>query len=117
HDGAVSFATVSLQEATALQALMGWLDPTVEVVDREIILGGRSETENREANLRDMADSKQVATAVALERLGYEVVEHGTGAVVLGVVETAPAAEVLTRGDTVVGVDGAPVTLKEHLIE
>lgn len=117
HDGEVAFATVSLREATALQALMGWLDPTVEVVDEETILGSRTPEENRDINLREMSDSKQVATAVALQRLGYEVIQYGTGAVIVGVVEDAPASRVLARGDVVVSVDGVPITLKEQLID
>jgi Lon-like protease len=116
-EGDISFATVSLRQATALQAVMGWFDPTVEVVDRDLILGGRSEDENREANLRDMSNSKDVATAVALERLGYDVTEQGTGAVIVAVVSDVPAALVLTRGDVVVAVDGEPVMLKEDLID
>jgi PDZ domain-containing protein len=117
HEGEVAFATVSLREATALQALMGWLDPTIEVVDREAILGGRTEEENREVNLQEMASSKDVATAVALEELGYEVIQHGTGAIVVGVVEDVPAGRALARADVVVALDGAPITLKEQLID
>jgi Lon-like protease len=117
HEGEVAFATVSLKEATALQALMGWIDPTVDVLDRDMVLRGRTEDENRAANLRDMADSKQVAAAVALDRLGFDVVENGTGALIVGVVEATPASQVLRPADVVVAVDGEPIRLKDQLVQ
>jgi Lon-like protease len=116
HEGEVAFPTVSLKESTALQALMGWIDPTVDVLDRDMVLRGRTQDENREANLREMADSKQVATAVALERLGFDVVENGTGAVIVAVVDGTPAADLLQSADVVVAIDDVPVRLKDDLV-
>jgi PDZ domain-containing protein len=114
HEGAVEFTTVSLRKASALEAVMGWLDPTVEVVEEELVLGGRTPDENREANLQEMLDSKEVATAVALEELGYDVV-HGTGAVVNGIVEGSPAEAILETGDVIVEAEGQPIELSSDL--
>jgi PDZ domain-containing protein len=108
---------VSLRHATALQALIGWLDPTVEVVDEDVILGGQSEEENRQANLQDMTSSKDKATAVALEELGYQVPISGTGAIVFTVSADVPAAAVLEPGDVITGADGRPITVADQLVE
>src|SRR5690606_14010225 len=86
HDGDdVSFTTVSISTSSALRAFVGWLDPSVDVRPEHEVLGDRTIEENRELNLRQMATSQQIAAAVALMELGYEVVPVGTGAVVVGV--------------------------------
>lgn len=117
HDDAIYYTTVSVRRATALQALMGWLDPTTSVVPERQILGDRTPEENREANLQLMADAKTVATAVALDELGYDVPVRGTGAVVVGVEEGGAAEGVLARADVVVAVDGQAVGTHQELID
>jgi PDZ domain-containing protein len=115
-EGEIGYTTVSLRRATALQAVVGWLDPTVDVVEEDLILGGQTQEENREQNLRDMTDSKEVATAVALETLGYDVTVTGTGAVVVEVLPDVPAASVLRPGDVVTAVDGRRVAVADELV-
>jgi len=114
--GQVDFTTVSVKKATALQALIGWLDPTVDVVEEDKVLGGQTQDENRERNLQEMADSKQIATAVALEALGYDVGEQGSGALIVNVAADVPAADVLQRGDAVVAAEGQPIQLSSDLV-
>lgn len=116
-DGQVNFLTVSIREATALEAALGWLDPDTDLIPREEVLGDRDPEENRQLNVEAMRDSKQVAVAVALDALGYEVTISGTGAMIVEVVPDTPAAEVLEPGDTVVAVDGRPVELASELVE
>ncbi len=117
HEGEVEFATVSLQKATAMQAFMGWLDPTVDVVDASLIEGDRPPSEVRKVNLAQMASSKDIATAVALHELGYEVGTTGAGAEIVHVEPGAPADGLLEVGDVVVEADGVPVTLSSELVE
>jgi len=116
NEGTVDFTTVSLQRATALQAVIGWLDPAVDVVDEDQILGNQTQEQSRQENLREMTDSKEIATAVALQRLGYEVKTTGNGAVVLGVVPDTPAAQALHPGDVIVAADGKPIALADELV-
>jgi PDZ domain-containing protein len=115
-DGEVLFTTVSVGHATLLESLRGWLDPDVDVVPEEQILGDQSPDQNRQVNLELMDTSKQVATVVALRELGYDVPAHGTGALVVQIDETLPAAGVLEPGDTIVGIDGDGVALSEDLV-
>jgi PDZ domain-containing protein len=116
-DGDIDFTTVSVKKATALQALIGWLDPTVSVVPENQILGGQSQDENRDRNLQEMADSKEVATAVALKTLGQPVDEQGSGALIVNVVSDTPAAASLHPGDVVVAADGKPIQLSSELVD
>ncbi len=116
HAGGVEFATVSLQKATAMQAFMGWLDPTVDVVEAELIEGDKTPSEVRSVNLAAMATSKDVATAVALQELGHDVGVTGAGAQILRVEQGSPADGVLAVGDVVVEADGQPVGLNTDLV-
>ena len=115
--GTINYLTVSVKQATPLDVLAGWIDPAVEVVEAERILGDQTPQENRELNLQLMAGSKDSATYQALTRLGYDIPADGTGAVVASVAEDVPAASVLSRGDTIVSVDGAAVAMSDDLIE
>ena len=116
NDGAVDFTTVSLKRATAMEAVIGWLDPAVDVVEEDKILGNQTQEQSRQENLREMVDSKEIATAVAIKRLGYEVKTTGKGALVLGVLPDTPAAQKLNPGDVVVGADGTPISLADELV-
>lgn len=117
NDGEVDYATVSMKRATILGALAGWMDDSVEVIDEKKILGDNTESENREINLRDMTDSKQVATYVALSHLGYDVTTSGTGAVVTSVLAGSAADGHLAVGDTVVRAEGHEVTQAVELVD
>ena len=104
-DGSISYTTVSLRQATLLRLAQGWLDDDIDIYTRKEVLGGRNVDENREVNLRMMDNSKQVATQVALERLGYDV-KVTMGEVVDEVAPNMPADGVLHPNDTIVAIDG-----------
>ena len=50
-------------------------DDEVQIIDSQAILGDRTPDENTERNLVLMSDSKAIAVAVALEKLGYDAFE------------------------------------------
>jgi PDZ domain-containing protein len=114
--GAIDFLTVSLRQATAAELIAAWTDSAVEVESEEDLFGKQSESENHDINVRMMADSKDAATYQALTRLGYAVTSTGTGAVVASVQPDGPANGVLTRGDVIVAVQGAPIMLNSELV-
>jgi PDZ domain-containing protein len=116
-DGTIDYLTVSVRQATPLEMLGAWIDPAVEAVDADLILGGQTPSENRQLNLQLMADSKDSATYQALHRLGYDIPTSGTGAVIAAVQEGLPAADVLAPGDVVVTADGEPISLNQDLID
>ncbi len=114
--GTIDYLTVSVKQATPADLLLAWIDPAIDVVDAELVLGSQTPSENRELNLQLMASSKDSATYQALQRMGYEIPISGTGAVIASVAEDVPAASVLQRGDTVVSVGGEPVAVNQDLI-
>ena len=108
-EGGVYLTTVSLQQATVLQAIEGWLDPAVDVVDEEVILPPDTDAEQlREINLQFMDRSKESALGVAFEHLDYDAIK-GNGAEVAAVVEGSPADGVLQVGERITGVGRDPV--------
>jgi PDZ domain-containing protein len=120
-EGEVLFVTVSVPRLTALGAVVGWLDPDVDVVPERDILGDQSPEENRETNLRLMGYSKDFATYVALEKLGYDVQVSDGGVVIDSLCmsfrsdgscqQEAPAATTLDEGDLITAIDNRPVNL------
>jgi len=114
EEGGMSFATVSLQQVTALGLVAGWLDPTTDVrPEDEVLIGGTSE-ENRQVNAQLMDDSKSNAEVAAFAALGCDVIS-GTGASIVEVQEGLPVDDHLSAGDTVVAVGGLPLELGSDL--
>jgi PDZ domain-containing protein len=105
-EGSISYTTVSLRRVTLVDLVAGWIDPDVDIKSREDVLGPRDADENRQLNLALMDTSKQVATQVALEKLGYQVDVSIAGEIVLDVEDGAPADGELEPGDTIVAIDG-----------
>jgi len=113
-NGDLYMLTVSLQEVNAFEYAQGWLDPAVDLVDREAIRPSNvSPDEQREANRQSMDDSKDTAISVALRYLGHEITDAGEGVLVTSVVADTPADGVLEVGDVIVQVDGVDVFIRD----
>lgn len=106
----IAYTTVTLRHSTVASYLQAMFDDDIEVVEDDVVLGGRSETENRQFNLQLMDTSKQDAIRVALVALGYDVPISISGIVVVRVQEGSAAEGELSIGDTIVSVDGEPLT-------
>ncbi len=115
-DGELLFTTVRLRTNPSLWEHL-WIsfDDDSELVPAELILGDRSADENREANLAMMADSQDVATAVALEQLGYDTI-RSNGVLILEIVDGASAVGVLEEGDVIRSIDGEPILAATELV-
>lgn len=106
--GTVLFATVSSRQGVnPYEALVGWLDSTVDVLPQKTVRGDLPAEEYRRLNVEAMADSKTAAEIVALRYLG--ITNLGVGAQVVEVEPGSPAAAILKPGDVVVAIDGRPV--------
>ena len=109
-DDGILFVTVGVRRPSGAEALDGWLSGDTDVVPQKIATGGLSDKQNDTFNRQLMTSSKDTATKVALEKLGYKVKTHDDGAVVTQIDPSMPVARVLSPGDTIVGIDGTPVT-------
>ena len=116
QEGEIGYTTVSVQPASALQWALAHFDDSVTILSEKAYLGTQSPDQNRQANLQMMTDSKQTASAVALQHLGYDVKITGTGAVVVALAENSPSTGILAPGDTIVSIDGAPIDRADQLI-
>jgi PDZ domain-containing protein len=116
-EGELHLTTVRVRDRVSLWGYLWYqIDEDAELVEREQVFGTRTAEENREVNLERMATSKDLATAVALQRLGYDTVV-ADGVFVLQTVEGTPAAGLLERGDVIVSVQGDEVVSPSQLVE
>ncbi len=108
-EGAFFLTTVSLGQANLFQALAGWADPSVDVVEESAIRPPSvSAEELTKINLAEMANSKQSALGVAFEYLGFDAVSGG-GAKIVDVEKGSPADSLLEVGDVITAIDGVEV--------
>ena len=115
--GRIMETTVSVRErVTPYEVLFGWLSPDIDVVSEKTLRGATPPKVYEQQNVEAMADSKKVAEAVALEHLGYNVVQ-GNGAAVHDVSPGTPAASILKPGDVIVGVDGTPISIETQAVD
>jgi PDZ domain-containing protein len=115
--GQILETTVSVRErVTPYEILFGWLSPDIEVLSEKKVRGNTPPKQYQQQNVEAMADSKKVAEAVALEHLGYNVVQGG-GASVRDVRPNTPAASILKPGYIIVAVDGKPVSIEPQAVD
>lgn len=114
--GDIDMTTVSSRRASVLDGALARFDPSVELVDQELIDGNQKPEETQRHNQELMDDAKHVAAVVALRTLGYDIEVEGTGALVRSVGDGTPASGVLQADDTILAVDGQPVSLAEEAI-
>jgi PDZ domain-containing protein len=120
-DGEILFVTVGGPQLTGLSAVMGWIDSDVDVLTKSEAFPSSTPTQSRTINLQRMSTAKDVATYVALERLGYPA-ELAEGDVVIESIlcleaspdgrscaQEVPAGSVLDPGDKLLSVDGLPI--------
>ncbi|HWH06085.1 MAG TPA: PDZ domain-containing protein [Gaiellaceae bacterium] len=118
-DGGIYYVDVVVRKASLLEQHVPPLRPDgADLVPAHALLPpGQNFEQRRRQNLRAMDRSQEIAAAVALRELGYEVDAEPDGALVVGVAPDAPAAGKLETGDIIVAVDGEPVTSPEELRE
>ena len=116
-DGEVLFTTVSVSRdrISLAEAVVGWLDDEIDVIDEDLITGGRSADENRQFNLQLMDTSKIVAIQVALQAAGFELTPSGAQLTQLDT--ERPIAELMEIGDVIVAIDGAEVDESSDVVE
>src|SRR3954470_9542061 len=115
HKGDVLFTTVSEYRARVIDAVHSWFDHDIQLIGEKRILGDAQPNQLNQINLQEMTDSKQVAVAVALRRIGVQ--EQGSGTVITSVGEQVPATGHLRQGDVIVAVDGKPTNLSQDAVD
>jgi PDZ domain-containing protein len=109
HDGQVLLVDVELTPLRAIEWPFFELDPNADIVSSASLLGTVNAAQYQIQGELDMSDAQQAATVVALRRLGHHVSVRSNGALVYSLLPGSPAAQSLSVGDRVVGVDGRRV--------
>lgn len=113
-DGELLMLTVVSQDVNVFEALIAGIDPTIDLVRKQAVRRpGESDEEYRNRVLQQMDDSNFRSIVVALERLDIEMVPREV--VINEFVAGVPAETVLELGDTIVAVNGIPVTSVEDI--
>ena len=115
--GGIYFVDVIVRKASLLEEKLGLFRPDGAdlVPEHAIVPPGTDFGDRRRQNLREMDRSQEVATAVALRELGYDVEAEPEGALVAAVAEGAPADGKIEPTDVIVAVDGKPVETPDDL--
>lgn len=115
-DGELMMLTVSVQGVNAYEMMAAALDPTVDLLRQEALKPpDETDEEYRERGLQQMDQSKENAIAVALERVGGDVMIGSDGVEVVDLVESAPASSVLEIGDIITSVEGVEVMVAQDI--
>jgi PDZ domain-containing protein len=116
-EGEIYLTTVSTNlDPTVIEYIAAWFDDSAVILDRELVLGDRSIEQNRTLGQEQMTQSQDIATRVALEWLGYEVITEA-GALIQQVSSDAPAAEAVSSGDVVIEASGKEVLTSVDLVD
>ena len=113
----VHYVDVFVRRMSLLERVLPFTRPdgSTVVPEAQLLPAGTTEEERDEQNAADMQRSELVASAVALETLGYDVEATPTGIIVTGVAGDAPAAGKIEQGDVIVAVDGTAVRTPDEL--
>lgn len=114
--GPIMMTSVRLDQPSALDLLLSLLRTDREIVALDDVMpSGVSADEVEAFQRRLFLDSQQMAAAAAARAAGYEATLTGTGAEVVGVLGSAPAAAVLQPADVITAVDGTAVATANEL--
>lgn len=117
-EGKIAFTTVTIRrDITLWDWWRAKRDGASELVAPETIDGDRTTEETRQVTQFQMDQSQDLATLVALDFLGYEIVPEIEGAFVVRLVDGSPAQAALRLGDLITRVDDAEIRSSEDLGE
>jgi Lon-like protease len=116
NGGGIYYVNVVVRKATLLERL--WPDireGATLVPGHALNPTGLSEEERRRGNLREMSRSQEIAAAVALRELGYNVDATPVGVLVSQVLPGTPAVGKFQPTDVIVSMDGTRIRTVEDL--
>ena len=104
-DGSLYQLTVRRDEANYYTYLLAKMYSSVELYEKERILPkGVTPEELDEISRVNMRNSENIAIAVALQSMGYEVTSSGDGVLVVGLLDDSPVKDKLEKGDLITAI-------------
>jgi PDZ domain-containing protein len=99
-DGSLYQLTVRRDEANVLIYFWSLINDSYDLYPRDVILpDGVTPKELSEISIQNMRTSENVAIAVALKNVGYEISSKGDGVAVVGILDDSPVKDKLKKGD------------------
>ena len=109
-DGNLYQLTVRRDEANIYVYLWSLLNNSYDLYPREVILpDGVTPQELSEISIQNMRTSENVAIAVALKNIGYEIDSKGDGVAVVGLLEDSPVKDKLKKGDLINSINNTDI--------
>jgi Lon-like protease len=108
-DGGIYYVDVFERRASVFDSLFPWIHKGSTLIPASLLIPpGVSDQAAQKADLLAMSISQKVAAAVALRRLGYNVVVRPSGVIVTNLESTSHANGKVKSGDLIVSVNGEP---------
>ena len=102
--------TVRRDEANVFVYLWSLINDSYDLYPREVILpNGVTPQELSEISIQNMRTSENVAIAVALKNVGYEIESKGDGVAVVGLLEDSPVKDKLKKGDLINSINNTDI--------
>ena len=102
--------TVRRDEANVFVYLWSLINDSYDLYPREVILpDGVTPQELSEISIQNMRTSENVAIAVALKNVGYEIDSKGDGVAVVGLLEDSPVKDKLKKGDLINSINNTDI--------
>ena len=102
--------TVRRDEANVFVYLWSLINDSYDLYPREVILpDGVTPQELSEISIQNMRTSENVAIAVALKNVGYEIESRGDGVAVVGLLEDSPVKDKLKKGDLINSINNTDI--------
>ena len=109
-DGNLYQLTVRRDEANYFVYAWANLNSQIDLYPREVILpDGVTPQELSEISIQNMRTSENVAIAVALKNIGYEIESKGDGVAVVGLLEDSPVKDKLKKGDLINSINNTDI--------
>ena len=106
YEGNLYQLTVRRDEANYFTYVWAKVDNSVDLYSREVILPkGVTPQELSEISMQNMKTSENVAIAVALNFLDYEIETQGDGVLVVGIMDDSPVAGKLLKEDLIISIN------------
>ena len=106
YEGNLYQLTVRRDEANYFVYVWARLNSQIDLYPREVILpDGVTPQELSEISMQNMMTSENVAIAVALNSLDYDVQSEGDGVLVVGLLDDSPVKDKLIKDDLIVSIN------------
>ena len=117
YDGNLYQLTVRRDEANYFTYIWAKVDSSVDLYSREVILPkGVTPKQLADISIQNMKTSENVAIAVALEFLDFQIETQGDGVLVVGILDDSPVAGKLLKEDLIISINNEEIKSTSEFI-